>query len=138
MPSQVTVQRVARQFMLAVGGLAATLAAAEQPDAAAMQRMMEQMQVVQACLAKADQNALAELRTKGETMAAEMKAMCAAGKRDAAQAQTLEYAREMADSPVVKSLAECGDIVKSMLALPFASAAAAPGENSPHVCDLEF
>ncbi len=138
MPFQVSAQRVAQQCLLIVSGLVATLVAAEPPDPAAMQHMMEQMQVVQACLAKADQNALAELRTKGAAMAAEMKARCAAGKREAAQAQALDYAREMADSPVVKSLAECGDMVKSMLALPFVSAAAAQGENFPHVCDLEF
>ncbi len=135
---EVSAQRVARHCVLAIGALAATLAAAEQPDPAAMQRMMEQMQVVQACLAKADQNALAELRTKGEAIVAEMKALCAAGKREAAQAQALDYAREMAGSPIVKSLAECGDMVKSILALPFAAADSAPGENSPHVCDVEF
>ncbi len=135
---QISFQRVARQCVLLVSGLAATVVAAEQPDAAAMQRMMEQAQAMQACLAKADQNAMTELRTRGEAMAAEMKAMCAAGKRDAAQTQALAYAREMADSPVVKSLAGCGDLVKSMLTLPLASADAAEGKKVPHVCDSAF
>ena len=134
---QASAQRVVRQCILIVSGLAATVVVADEPDQAAIQRMMEQAQALQACFAKADQQALAELRTKGEAMAAEMKAMCAAGERDAAQAQALTYAREMAASPVVKSLADCGDLVKSMLILPLASAAA-EGQKLPHVCDSAF
>ena len=112
----------------------AVVAEAQQPSEADLQRMQTQAQEMQACFAKMDQGAMADFRTRGEQMAAEMKALCAAGNRDEAQTRAQDYAQSMAASPVMKSLADCGEMAKQMLAtLPFT-----PGDEShteTHVCD---
>jgi hypothetical protein len=107
--------------------------AQQPPDPAELQRMMAQAQALQACLAKTDQGALDALRRKGEAIAAELKAMCAAGQREAAQARAIEYGREMAAAPIMKSLAACGDMAKSLVQLPFV--AEETGGQTPQVCD---
>ena len=50
-----------------------------------MQKMMQQMQEAQACMEKIDQAELDVLEKKAEKFEAEMKSLCASGKRDAAQ-----------------------------------------------------
>jgi len=107
---------------------------AQQIDPGDLQQMMEQAQGLQACLAGIDQNALNELRTQGETIAAELKAMCVAGQRDAAQARAVAYGREMARSPLLDSLGECGERVKSMIQIPYV--ADTMEGKTQHVCDV--
>ena len=127
--------RMLRRAALSVCCLFGATTVAQQPDQAEMQQMLEQAQVLQACFAKADQNALAALRTQGTAIAGEMKAMCTAGKREAAQARAIEFAQEMAASPAVKALSECGEMAKTML-MPFIQ----PRDDgqSLHVCDAAF
>ena len=104
--------RTLRRAALSACWLFGATTVAQQPDQAEMQHMLEQAQVLQACFANADQNALAALRTQGTAMAGEMKTMCTAGKREAAQARAIEFAQEMAASPAVKALSDCGEIAK--------------------------
>lgn len=108
-------------------------AAAQQMDPAELQRLMEQAQGLQACLARIDQSQLAALRERGETIAAELKSLCAAGQRDAAQARAVEYGREMAGSPLLESLGDCGEQVKSMMEIPLV--ADTLDGKTQHVCD---
>lgn len=125
-----------RVLCLAAGWACSLLSAAvvaQQSDQADMQRMLEQAQTLQTCVANADQSALAELRTKSEAFAVEMKATCEAGKRDEAQARTIEFAREMAASPAISALSTCGEMAKSML-MPFVQ----PSGHVLHVCDSAF
>jgi hypothetical protein len=98
-----------------------------------MQRVMEQAQAMQACFAKIDQTALADLRSKGEAMAAEVKALCTAGRRDDAQHLALTHARTMIDSSAIKALGECGEMAKQMMpAIPGLQDAQGKAQ---HVCD---
>lgn len=116
-----------------IGSQVGTPSHAQQPNPAELQQMMEQAQALQGCLANADQGALNELRSRGEAIAAELQAMCAAGQRDAAQARAVQYGREMADSPLLKSLGECGEMAQSMLQIPYV--AETMEGKTQHVCD---
>ncbi len=122
---------------LAVLLLSAASNAQQALSDADMQRIMEQAREMQACLANADQAALADLRTQGEQLRAELKSLCAAGKRDEAQHRALAQARVMANSPAVKALAACGEMAKGMLeSLPLA--ATKGDEARLQVCDNEL
>jgi hypothetical protein len=109
---------------------------AQQPSEADLQRLQAQAQEMQACFAKVDQTALADLRARGESVAADINALCAANKRDEAQRAAQDYARTLADEPVTKSLAGCGEMAQQMMQTFSSLAAAAdPGTTTTHVCD---
>ena len=80
-----------------------------------MQKMMQQMQQAQACMEKIDQSQLEALEKKSKQFEAEMKSLCASGKRDAAQDRAMDYMKEIVNSPVVKEAKRCGDMMKGMM-----------------------
>ena len=99
-----------------------------------LQRMMQQAQEMQACFAKLDQSTMDQLRVRGESMTAEVQQLCTAGKRDDATRLAMQYAQEMAASPQLQSIQQCGTLAQSLIAdLPFAT----PGQDGgpAHVCD---
>jgi metal-dependent amidase/aminoacylase/carboxypeptidase family protein len=97
-----------------------------------MQQMMEGAGKMQDCMAKIDQKAMDEMAAKGEKVHAEIKQLCAAGKRDEAQKKAMEYGREMAASKDMQAMRKCGDMAKGMM--PQYAASAADNKNA-HVCD---
>ena len=80
-----------------------------------MQKMMQQMQQAQACMEKIDQSQLEALEKKSKQFEAEMKSLCASGKRDAAQDRAMDYMKEIVNSPVVKEAKRCGEMMKGMM-----------------------
>ena len=56
-----------------------------------MQKMMQQMQMAQACMEKIDRSQLDVLEKKSKQFEAEMKSLCAKGNRDAAQDKAMNY-----------------------------------------------
>lgn len=101
-----------------------------------MQQMMQQMQGMQNCMQNIDQAALEALQQKGEQLNAEIKALCAAGQRDAAMAKAMAFGKETASNPVIKQMAQCGEGMKDMM--PKLPGVARPGdkEGKPrHICD---
>jgi predicted transcriptional regulator len=80
-----------------------------------MQNMMQQMQQAQACMEKIDQSELEALEKKSKQFDAEMRSLCASGKRDAAQDKAMDYMREVVNSPVVKEAKRCGEMMKGMM-----------------------
>ena len=99
-----------------------------------MQKMMQQMREAQACMEKIDQAELEVLEKKTEQFEAEMKSLCASGKRDAAQEKAMVYTKEIVNSSAVKAARKCGETMKGMM----------PGESfmnqdkdysNQHVCD---
>ncbi len=100
------------------------------------QRLMRQANEMQACMARLDPNAMERLRARGEEMVADVRALCVAGERDMAASRAMQYAQEMASSPDLRAIEECGSLASQLMAdLPFATPDAADGSGPAHVCD---
>jgi len=101
-----------------------------------VQNMMQAMQQMQECMAQIDQSELAALEQQGEEMDAEIKALCAQGKRDEAQEQAIAYSRKMMKNPALQQMKKCGEITKGLV--PEGSGPSVKQEFDPsrgHVCD---
>ena len=99
-----------------------------------MQKMMQQMEEVQACMAKIDQSELEVLERKAEIFEAEMKSLCASGKRDAAQQKAMVYTKEIVKSAAVQAAKKCSEKMKGMMqAMPMMDQD--KDYSSLHVCD---
>ena len=80
-----------------------------------MQMMMKQMQEAQACMEKVDQSEFDVLEKKANQFEAEMKALCASGKRDEAQKKAMVYMKEIVNSSAVKEAKRCGEMMKGTM-----------------------
>ncbi len=100
------------------------------------QRLLQQANDMQACLSRLAPDTLDRLRMRGEEMVADLRALCVAGERDMAASRAAQYAQEMAASPDLRAVGECGSMASQLMAdLPFAAPEAADGADSVHVCD---
>jgi predicted transcriptional regulator len=79
------------------------------------QKMMQQMQDAQACMEKIDQSELEALEKKANQFEAEMKSLCASGKRDEAQEKAMLYMKEIVNSTAVKEAKRCGEMMKGAM-----------------------
>ncbi len=77
-----------------------------------MQNMMQEMQ---ACMQNVDQNKLKALEQRSNQFEAEMKSMCASGKRDEAQAKAIAFGMEINNDPTIQAMRKCGEIMKGMM-----------------------
>ena len=99
-----------------------------------MQQMMQQMEKMQSCMEQIDHSRLKTLEQRTQKMEAEVRSLCAGGKRDEAQKKAIAYGKTITSDPVMKSLAKCGKIMQGAmpdLALSDLEKASA----SHHVCD---
>lgn len=76
-------------------------------DQADMQKFMQMMQEMQACMEKVDQAEMDALEKRSEEFNAEIEVLCARGKRDAAQKKAMAFGREMSANPVVQQIRKC-------------------------------
>lgn len=104
-------------------------------DEAAMQRMMQQAQGMQTCMENIDQAEMEAFQQRAEQMDADVKALCAAGKRDAAASRAVSFGREAASSNVMQQMKKCGEGMKPMLPKTAATATEHSGASARHVCD---
>ena len=66
----------------------------------------------------------------------EIKSLCAAGKRDAAQQEALAFAMEMNNNPDIRKMRECGEKMRGMMPpMPYLEQSAASETSDRHVCD---
>lgn len=84
-------------------------------DQADMQKYMQMMQDMQACMEKVDQAELDALEKRSEEFNAEIDALCAQGKRDEAQKKALAFGREMADNATVQQIRQCTEKFVDMM-----------------------
>ena len=104
-------------------------------DQAQIEGFMKQAQAMQVCMANIDQQELETLRVEGEKFAAEIQALCKAGKRDEAQATAITYGKQMVDEPVMQELKECAGMASMML--PQAMWAELENDDTQaHVCNM--
>jgi len=101
-----------------------------------MQNMMQQMQQFQTCIEQIDQSAMEEIDRRSVKMDAEIKSLCARGKRDEAQEKAIAWGKEVAADPAVQETIRCGEIMKGQVPdIPFKGLD--KDYSSQHVCDME-
>ena len=101
-----------------------------------MQQMMQAAEKMQECFAKMDQSAMQSLTAKGEKMQAEVKALCATGKRDEAQSKAIEYGKEIANSKEMQEMKKCTEMAGDMMQhMPMSPGADGDFSGMGHVCD---
>lgn len=109
------------------------------PDGQQMERAMQGMGEMMACMQKVDQQEMRALGERAQAMEKEMKALCAEGRRDEAQQRAMEFGSDMAQSESFQQLRECGEMAQQALAqMPDYSEYydSSDGDGSPpHVCD---
>lgn len=80
-----------------------------------MQKMMADMQKVEACYKKIDQGEIQALQQKSEAKLNEIQGLCKAGKRSEAQSQALAFATSMLNDSTVKKVKACAEKIPSSL-----------------------
>ena len=103
-----------------------------------MQQMMQQAEKMQQCYGNIDQSAFKQLEAKGKAMEAEIKALCAAGKRDEAMSTAMKYGMEMQNDPQLQQMRKCGEMMKDMMAgmpQPYIPNMPVEDDKDSHICD---
>ncbi len=99
-----------------------------------MQKVMQQMQEMQACMQNVDQDKLKALEQRSNRFGAEVKSLCASGKRDKAQQKAISFGKEMANDPSMQAMRKCGELSKgTMPKMPFMDQDI--DRSKHHVCD---
>ena len=101
-----------------------------------MQKMMQQMQQVQACMAGIDQTELKKFEVRANQMEADINALCAKGKRDEAQQEAMTFGKEVASTPTMQKMRECGKMMEgAMPGMPTMHDYASGENDNQHICD---
>jgi len=99
-----------------------------------MQKMMQQMEKMQTCMEDIDTDRLKALEQKSRQMEAEVKSLCAKGKRDEAQQKALSFGKEISNDRTMKTIRKCGETMKD--ALPEITFTGLDKESTDrHICD---
>jgi hypothetical protein len=99
-----------------------------------MQKMMQNMQKMQACIAQVDQAALRKMASDGEAMQGKVQSLCTSGKRAEAEQVAMKFAQDYVDNKEMKKLKECGEHMAGIMPdLP--SIVKDIEEKGTHVCD---
>lgn len=111
-----------------------SILAAEGVSEEQMQKMMEQMEKIQACFAKIDQSAMDDFAAKTEKLNQEIQALCAAGKRDQAQEKAIAFGKDISETPEMQEMIKCTKMAgQSMDQMKLAIPEQQDGDH--HVCD---
>lgn len=105
-------------------------------DEAAMQQMMQQAEKMQNCMESIDQAEMDAFQQRAEQMQADVDALCASGKRDAANARAMSFGKEMASNKAVQQMRQCGEGMMKMMP-KVARADSGKSDDAParHICD---
>ena len=102
-----------------------------------MQNLAQNAEKIQECINKLDPAITQRVQEAGEKIANEIDALCAAGKRDEAQAKALAYAKSMANSRDAEQMRACGiaadEILPDLQEAQTSDSDLAP----PDVCDTD-
>jgi hypothetical protein len=79
----------------------------------ATQKMMEEMQKFQDCMANIDQSQFGEIEQRQQQFEAEVRPLCTSGRRDEAQKRAISFGREMTGHPAIREISKCGKLVNS-------------------------
>jgi hypothetical protein len=99
-----------------------------------MQNMMQQMKKMQACMEKVDQAKLQALGERSQQMEAEVRSLCASGKRDEAQRKAIAFGKQIANDASMQTMMKCTEGMKSMIpGISFKGLEEEAGDQ--HICD---
>ena len=80
-----------------------------------MQIMMQKAQEMQACMQNIDQVKMQAFQQRAQQLGAEIKALCAAGKRSEAVAKAMVFSREMVADSSIQEMKKCGEMMKGFM-----------------------
>ena len=101
-----------------------------------MQKMMQQMQKMQTCMEDVDQEKLNQLEQRSQQIDAELKALCAEGKRDEAQAKAISFGKEFENDPTLQTMRKCSAMMEGMVPeMPYMETVEDKDYSGDHVCD---
>lgn len=104
---------------------------------AAMQKLAEQAEAAERCVAKIDKKKLDALEKRATAASREIESLCAAGKKDEALAKGLALGREMQTDPTIQKLRKCTEGLGEMLqGMPFAEMPGMRDEPEPTEQDI--
>ena len=85
-----------------------------------MTQMLLQAQKAQECMEKIDKSEMEKFEREGTEMEAKIKSLCNSGKTAEAQDQAMVFSRKMMDSPAMKDIRQCTEMMRGMLPeMPF-------------------
>lgn len=104
-----------------------------------MQRMMEQARKAQMCMEQIDRAELQRMADQAQAVEAEIKNLCAAGKRDEAQRIGMKYGLEMSQSEVAREMRRCSEMMAGAIAgfggMGHAGLPSMEDMENQHICD---
>ncbi len=80
-----------------------------------MQKMMQQMEKMQSCMEKLDESKLIALEQRSRQIEAEVKSLCASGKREQAEKKAMAFATDIASDSTMKTIMKCGEMMKDVM-----------------------
>ena len=99
-----------------------------------MQKMMQQMQKMGSCMQNVDQAKLKILEQRSNQFEAEVKSLCANGKRKEAQAKAISFGKEIAKDPTMQAMSKCSEMMEgNMPNMPIMKRH--KDRSNHHVCD---
>jgi hypothetical protein len=95
---------------------------------------MQKMEQMQACMEKIDEAKLEAIERRSQQVEAEIKALCAGGKRAEAKEKAMAFGQEMAKDPTMQAMGKCGEMMKGMMPkVPYTDQG--KSASGGHVCD---
>ena len=99
-----------------------------------MQQHMQKMQEMQSCMQNIDQKKLKVLEQRSHEMEAEIRSLCATGRRDKAEKKAISFGKKMAKDPTMQAMIKCSEGMKEMMPnMPFMGQD--KDSSDQHVCD---
>ena len=95
---------------------------------------MQKMEKMQSCMENIDEAKLKEIERRSHQIEAEIKSLCASGKRAEAEEKAMAFGKEMAKDPTMQAMSKCGEMMKGMMPkVPYTDQG--KSTSSHHVCD---
>lgn len=104
-----------KSFLLIVSLAALSASATAQMDQAQMEKMMQGMAQMAACFENLDQEKLNALAEEGQAVEAELKQLCADGKRAQAQTKAISFGMKFMNSEEFQQVKQCGEMAQGMM-----------------------
>ncbi|MFW5443818.1 MAG: hypothetical protein ACKE51_05885 [Methylococcaceae bacterium] len=105
-------------------------------DPEQMQAMMEKAEEMQVCMQNIDQSKMRGFEQRGKQMGAEVKALCDAGKREAAVSKAMSFSKEIAADVTIQEMKQCAEIMQGFMPdLLDIAKTFEQGNSEAHICD---
>jgi Skp family chaperone for outer membrane proteins len=98
------------------------------------QQMMQKLEKAQKCFSQLDQSKFKEFEAKSRKMETEIKALCAAGKRDKAMSTAMKFSKQMHSEPHLKEMQKCSELMEGAMT-GMSQSIEEEQEETGHVCD---